>query len=257
MSKTFLNGLVVLEALARSDKPRGVTELAAELGMMKSGVHRLLLTLRDAGFAQQERAGGRYECTMKAWELGLIVAGRLDVRRAARPYLEQVAETALATVHLAILAGSDVLYIDKVDSRAPPRLQQQAGGRAPASRVPTGKVLLAFSGHQEIGAHAAKPGPGAQPMRSFTDPTMLGSELTRIRNAGYAMQDSEWRAEVAGLAAPIFDASAHVVAAIAVSGASSRLTADRLQALLPGVIDAAQHISFSLGYRRADAPPGP
>ncbi|MGD9944676.1 MAG: IclR family transcriptional regulator [Burkholderiaceae bacterium] len=245
---TLVKGLNVLEALARSGEPRGVTELAQELGLLKSNVHRLLRTLAARGYVRQQGASGRYFCTLKLWELGSGLTENIDVVTVARPQLTELARLTNETIHLSVLDDGEVIYVDKIDSPQPVRAYSRAGGRAPAYCVATGKALLA---HMDGARFNPSAGPlQAHTERTITDPAVLDRELRKVRENGYAINRGEWRESVGGVAAPIFGSHGQCVAAIGVSGPLERLTMTRLRLLAPHVITAAQTISQGLGAPR-------
>jgi len=111
MDKTLVKGLEVLEALAQSESPRGVSDLARELGLTKSNVHRTLQTLCAAGYARQNESSGAYECTMKIPKIAAGILGRIDMKRVAEPFMEGLARATQETVHLSILDDTDVFYV--------------------------------------------------------------------------------------------------------------------------------------------------
>lgn len=238
-------GLAILEVLAAKREAAGVTEIARELNMGKSGVHRLLRILCDLGWVR-EAANGRYECTLRIWEVGMQVADRLDLRGMAAPHLRALAKLTDETVHLSILDGIDVLYLDKIDSPQPVRAYSRVGGRAPAACVATGKAMLAWAdeAYREQVAAALQP----HTANSLTDRDQLEAELQRIRTQGYAVNRGEWRATVCGLAAPVFDARGNVVAALGISGPAERLTQKALRGFAPHVLSCAQALSQDLGF---------
>lgn len=247
MDKTFLKGLTLLELLARSEKPCGVTELAQEMQLTKSNVHRLLQGLVHQGFARNIDGSGRYELTMKLWELGSHVFGRLDVRQIAIPYMEELAAETSETVHLSALEGEDVLYLAKIDSPQPVRAYTTVGGRAPAYCVATGKAQLAWADVATLERVRSKLVPHTS--KSPASVELLDQELERIRVSGYALNLGEWREQVCGVAAPIRDASTRVVAAVGISGPAERLRTRVLHNMAPMVIKACDTISSLLGYR--------
>lgn len=246
MGTTLLKGLALLEALAMSDGPRGVTALANQLGMAKSDVHRLLRALAGQRYVRKAAESGRYECTLKVWELGALVAERLDLRRVARHHVENLAHETSEAVHLSVLDGVDVLYVDKIDSPQPVRAYSRIGGRAPAHCVATGKALLAHA--PEAVLDRAVGALQRYTPRTITNAAALRKELRRVREAGYAINRGEWRESVCGLAAPIFDVSGNAIAAIGVSGPIERLTHGRLREFAPLVVSAAREISRALGF---------
>ena len=245
MDKTFLKGLVLLETLARANETSGVTELAATLGLNKSNVHRLLQGLVHQGFARKAGTTGRYELTVKMWELGLQVFAHLDVRRVAQGFMETLARNTAETVHLSVLDGTEVVYIAKIDSLQPVRAYSTVGGRAPAQCVATGKAQLAWANSEKIGE--IKQSLRAYSSNSILSGDELDAELSRIRVQGYALNRGEWREQVCGVAAPIRDVSGEVVAAIGISGPAERLKPRRMKEMCPFLISAANEISANLG----------
>lgn len=243
---TFVNGLALLEAMARAGEPCGVSELARQLQLTKSNVHRLLQTLNERGYVRNLGATGRYEVTLKLWELGVDVLDKLDVKAVALGHMEDLAQRSGETVHLSILDRGEVVYIDKVDSPQPVRAYSKVGGRAPAYCVATGKALLAHALPAVLDSVAKN-------LRRYTpdtitDAKVLRAELARVQEAGYAINRGEWRAGVCGLAAPIRDARGAVIAAIGISGPIERMKARILKQRAPAVIEAARSISLGLGW---------
>ena len=246
MSNTVIKGLGLMEALALSDRPRGVTELAAELGMVKSQVHRLLQTLKARGYVRQDGESARYACTLKLWEYGALVADRLDVRGVATVHLQALAQRTSETIHLSVLDDTEVLYIDKIDSPQPVRAYSRLGGRAPAYCVATGKALLAYAPEAVLAKLDGKL--ERHTPRTITRLDELKLELERVREQGYAINRGEWRDSVCGLAAPIFSAQGRTIAAVGISGPLERLTPGMLHDLAPLVLDSGRAISRDLGF---------
>jgi IclR family KDG regulon transcriptional repressor len=248
VDKTFLKGLVLLEAMANSEKSCGVTELASQLALTKSNVHRLLQGLVHQGFARKVPETGRYELTVKLWELGAKVFQRLDLRREALPYMKLLADETQETVHLSILDGTDVLYVEKIDSPQPVRAYTTVGGRAPAQCVATGKAMLAWA-PEEVIAQVAEQLQRYTP-RSIVTAQELHRQLQRTRLLGYAVNTGEWREQVIGVAAPVRDATGAVVGALGISGPAERITDQVISDSVPRLIELAGSISARLGYTR-------
>ncbi|VCU68505.1 Transcriptional regulator KdgR [Pigmentiphaga humi] len=246
MEKTLIKGLDVLEALALSEQPRGVTELAGELGLTKSNVHRLLQTLVHRGFARQDSEAERYSCTLRLWELGAMIAERVELAQVAQSFMRELSEQTQETIHLSILDGAEVLYVAKIDSPQPVRAYTKVGGRAPAQCVATGKAQLAYVPDEQL--EPLFPRLEKYTPRSLSSLSALRTELAKVRTQGYAVNRGEWRETVCGLASPIFDASRKVVAAIGISGPIDRLTPAVLRDFAPRVQAGARSLSREMGY---------
>lgn len=246
MDKTFVKGLKLLELLVASDKPRGVTSLARDVNLTKSNVHRLLSTLVGLGYARQVEQNGDYELTPKLWAMGVQVGSRIDIVKSARPAMEALAHETGETVHLSVLDGMEVLYLDKIESRQPIAAYTQVGGRAPAWCVATGKAMLANLLSDVDGLR-----PLLKPFtpHSIIDTGVLAREFAEIRQVGWAMNRGEWRDGVHGLAAPIRDAKGQTMASIGISGPGTRFKARQIKNWAQLVLDAAARTSASVGYR--------
>lgn len=247
MSTTIRKALSLLELLSEREEPRSVSELARDLGWQKSNVHFILSSLCANGYVEQDPATKRYFPTLKLWELGNRVLGRLDLRRVASPFLASLAETTGETVSLAILDHDEVLYLHKVDSPKPVRAYTPEGRRAPAYCTSTGKAMLAYQPEEviaRVAAHIER-----HTSRTLTNVRELKLELRRIRELGYSMNRGEWRDSVRGVAVPILDGTQKVVAAIGVFGPAERLPTKSLNRLAARVQKTGDAISSALGYR--------
>lgn len=216
-----------------------------QLATGKSGIHRILQMMKATGWVRQTSAG-EYECTLKLWELGLRLVERIDLRRLAAPYMQELAGRTQESIHLSILEGTEVLYLDKLDSSQPIRAFTHVGGRAPAYCVATGRALLAYADETVIAAATRKMEPFTA--LTVTSPQKLRKELLQVRKQGYAINRGEWRGGVRGLAAPIFDANARVIAAIGIAGPGERMTEASLKTYAPLVVSAARQLSQDLGF---------
>jgi IclR family transcriptional regulator, KDG regulon repressor len=248
MDKTLLKGLMLLEALAdQNGKLVTIPVLAEQVGLTKSNTHRTLQTLAHAGYATRDETTGNYRSTFKLFELGAKQMATVDVRQFAATHMRALADLTQETVHLSILDGASVVYVDKIDSAQPVRAYSVLGGHAPAYCVATGKILLAHQSQDYLKRNLTH-------LEAHTKATIIGLatlkiELARALANGYALNRGEWRESVGGVAAPIFDAFGKVVAAIGISGPLERLNLKRMKEFVPAVQEAAANISRAMGYR--------
>jgi DNA-binding IclR family transcriptional regulator len=252
MDKTLLKGLRVLETLAASPKPMGVTALSEELGLTKSNTHRTLQTLIAAGYVYSNADTASYECTLKLFEIANSVVSRLDVRQVADPYLQQLAHYTHETIHLSVLDDLEVIYINKVESSKPVRAYTMIGGRAPAYCVATGKALLAWQPEERINNIPDQ-------LKQWTPQTLtshddLLKDLEKTRRRGFSINQGEWRATVGGAAAVIFNAHNRPIASIGITGPLEHLPPEALHKYGPMVTRTARQLSHALGYCGNDYP---
>jgi IclR family acetate operon transcriptional repressor len=153
------------------------------------------------------------------------------------------------TVHLGILEGAHVVYIEKVESPGPFRLHSTIGGRAPVHCTALGKAILAQRTQEEIGMVVEK-GLGARTPNTITDPRRFHEELASVRNYGYSVDNEENREGICCVGAPIFDFHGQCNAAISVTALSTNSTVEQVPEIGILVKDYAERISQRMGYFR-------
>jgi DNA-binding IclR family transcriptional regulator len=241
MEKTLAKGLIVLEALIQRGEPCGVSDLAVALGMSKSNAHRLLNTLVETGFVNA--IDGRYEASLKVWELGTHVIKNYDVRDLARPAMTRLVRETAEGVRLTVLdpKSLEVVYIDKIDSPQDVRPFSEVGGRAPAHCTSNGKILLAYQDERFIKRVSRKL--KAYTQWTITDPDAFMRELKKARTDGFALNSREYSPQVSGVAAPIFDGDHTVIAALSIAAPADRMRPPVLRKVTAVLCDAAASVS--------------
>ena len=238
--------LDILELLARTGSPVGLTEIARSVGGPKATVHRLLATLQGRGYVTQEAHGPLYSAGVRCFELGSLWAQNLDLRAIAGPELRALNEDTGETVHLAIYDHGDVVYVDKLESRHPVVARSHVGRRCPATCVATGRVLLAFQPAAEIRSVLGTPIP-SYTEHTVTEPGALAELLAEVRRNGYGVNHESYRAGVGGVAAPIRDHTGAAIASVGLCLPEQRFGPDRFGALRDRTVAAAGEISRALG----------
>ena len=244
MNNTLVKGLQLLEVLARSREPQGVSDLATQLSLGKSNVHRLLQALVELGYVLKDETTAQYQVSLRLWELGAAVEVGFRIKAAASEAMTRLLARTRETVHLSVLDGEEVVYVHKLDSPEPVRAYSEIGGRAPAFCVATGKAMLAWQPRAVLASVASHL--RAHTPRTITDPQEYLREMDRIRANGYAVNRGEWRETVWGVAAVIRSAKGNVLAAIGVSGPSARIKQGNVKVLADEVIAAARLVERSL-----------
>ncbi len=241
--------LAILETLAAHRNSVPLSVLAREVGLNVSTVHRLLHTLMGRGFVQQEAESGRYRLGLKIFELGTAALSALDVRQMGRPLLEEIVRTCNESANLVVLDQDEVVYVDQVESSRQVKMIAKIGGRAPVYCTGAGKAILAHlppADRDRLLEHVTLQ---RRTARTIVDPEDLRRELAGIARRGYSLDLEEMEEGVRCVAAPVWNSFGRVVAAVSVSGPSSRLTDEYLEAkLIPTVRSAALQLSRRLGF---------
>lgn len=240
--------LLLLDSLNEADDPAGVSALARKTGMPKSTAFRLLAYLEESGFV--ERSGKAYQLGRRLFELGNHVAhSRPDgLRDVAHPYLTDLHTRTGMVVHLGILDGHDVVYLDKVHGTRTAPVGTTIGGRAPASCTALGKAMLAFSGAEAI-RDVAEHGLAPRTRFSVRQPGLLVQQLADARRTGVAHDREESRLGTSCVAAPVL-VDGRAVAALSVCAPTRPVNAETHAAL---VRRAAAEVSRRLGEARGAA----
>jgi DNA-binding IclR family transcriptional regulator len=237
----------LLKAFTEDETEFGISGLAKRLGLAKSTIHRLATTLVADGLLEQDSQSGKYRLGIALFRLGALVRRRMDVSNEARPFLFDLRKKTNETVHLAILDGTEIMYVYYLESTQAIRMRSDLGGRKPAYCTAEGQAILAF-GPSDVVDRVTRGGLRARTPQTITDAGKLAKALALVRQRGYAMDDEESEIGMRCIAAPIRNDGGEVVAAVGVAGPVSRLTKKTLASFAPHVIGTAAAISARIGH---------
>jgi len=238
----------LLQAFSEDEVDIGISALAKRLGIAKSTAHRLAVTLVAEGMLEQERDSGKYRLGVTLFRLGALVRRRMEVSNEARPYLYSLRETINESVHLAILDGTEIMYVYHLESTQALRARSDLGVRKPAHSTAEGQAILAFQ-PQEVVDRVIANGLAAHTPKTVTSPERFLKALAAVRQRGCAVEDEESEVGMVCVAAPIRDDSGAVVAAVGIAGPVTRLSKKAVAGVIPHVIATADQVSMRLGYR--------
>jgi DNA-binding IclR family transcriptional regulator len=244
-------GLRILDALVEADadpmrRGRGVplAALAAELDVHKTTALRLVQTLVASGYAAPADGSGYVLGPAMRRDAGLTI-GTQRLRRAARPFLEQLVDLTGECAHAAVADGGRALVIDAVETDNPPRVVPTSGRHVALHCTSAGKCLLAY-GLADI--PVSLPG---RTERTITDPAALRAHLDRIRELGYAFDDEENDTHTRCISAPVFGPGGTPIGCIGIDAPSVRLTPGRTGEAAAHVVDVAARLSAALATARS------
>lgn len=241
--QTLVRGLTLMEAVGSG--LRSLEEVAARTGLSRSTAYRLLAALCRKGYLRHVPQEG-YFLGPRLIELGFKAHAQLHLPSVARPHLEWLSQETGETVHLAILDGTEVVYVDKVPGRRELQMSSYIGVRLPAQSTALGKALVAGRPSEEWAQHFV---PGLKRTeRTIETFERFCEELERVREQGYSVDLEENERGIRCIGAPIFDAGGRVVAAVSLSSAVVYLDEERIPKLAPLVMEAARRISSALGW---------
>src|SRR5438128_5833050 len=221
---------------------------ARRLGLAKSTVHRLAVTLVSEGLLEQNRDNGKYQLGIALFRLGALVRRRMNVSNEARPYLYDLREKINESVHLAILDETEIMYVYNLEGTHAIRMRSDIGVRKPAYCTAEGQAILAFQPNDVVD-RVIEAGLEPRTPKTITSAEKFIKALGATRQRGCAIEDEESEIGMVCIAAPIRDDSGDVVAAVGIAGPQTRLSKKSIAAVMPHVIATADLVSMRLGYR--------
>jgi IclR family pca regulon transcriptional regulator len=249
-SQSLERGLAILSAFKPARPLLGISELARALELNRSTAHRYVGTLAALGYLQQDRATRKYRLGPRVLDLGFSAINSMTLPELARPHLQHLSEETGHTVNMAILDGTEIVYVERVRGPSEIDLNLHVGSRLPAYCTSMGKVLLAYLAPevraQAVGAmELVRRGPN-----TVTEREALCAELDRVRDAGLAVNDEELAAGLRSIAVPVRTRSGEVEAAINLAVHRTTVPMNELVArLAPLLRRTAAEISARAGYR--------
>jgi DNA-binding IclR family transcriptional regulator len=240
--------LRILESLDQSPAGLQLKDVAARTGINKSTVHRFLSHLEAEAYLFRDLQG-TYMLGPKLVRLGSSVNFQATLCNISRPILEKLRKMTNETVNLAVLAGSDVLYLDVLEGLHNFRFVSQVGMRRALHCTSLGKAILANMEEERRQKILAAIQFTPDTSRTLTSVARLNKDLIQIRAQGYALDDEEAVVGARCIGAPIWGEDGKVVGAISLSGPVSRVSNERLPFFSAEITKAARQISVRLGYR--------
>jgi IclR family KDG regulon transcriptional repressor len=250
-AKSADRALQVLEYLAKVPEGATFSDIARALDLPKSSTHELLAVMTDRSFLEYRPETKSYRIGIRTWELGQAFVSHRDVLTEARPVIASVAARLDETVQISVLDGLEEVYLDRVDSSQPLRVQAIVGSRAPAHTTALGKILLSDQREADVFNELRGRELTSLTPNTITAPEALIDELRWVRLMGFALDDEEHAVGLRCVAVPLRDHLGSTVAAISVAVPITRGSADELTDALLTLEHGAREISRKLGCDRA------
>jgi IclR family transcriptional regulator, acetate operon repressor len=243
-----LRSLLVMEFVANSEKSVSLTEIMQAVKLPKPTVFRILTTLEEAGMLRREPDAKRYVPGDRLSSLAANVLLHSPQRAARHAILEELVEKLGETCNLAIPNGHYVMYLDRVESSWPLRINLHAGSKVPLYSSASGKLFLAHSPKRMRDRLLTAAPLIAHTKNTMTSLRLLEAEFAKIRRSGYAVDNEEYIAGICCVAVPVMNDQQRVVATVAVHGPVARMSVEQATEFLPILREAAEQISQTLDW---------
>jgi IclR family pca regulon transcriptional regulator len=242
---TLERGLRVLRAFDAAHPEMQLSEVAQITNLPPAVARRCLNTLVQLGYVAQH--GRKFLLRAEVLSFGTSYLSSMNVDQLVLPSLQQVRDSTGDSSSMAVLSGTDILYVAHVSTNRRIRLGASVGTRFPLHATSMGKVLLAFQDDAAIAGYFERATLSRFTERTITTRAALEARIAQVRETGYDSALDELDYGLVSVAVPVFDANRHVVAAINCSTLTTRISQDELvRTRLPLLREASMEIGAAL-----------
>ncbi|AXT29138.1 IclR family transcriptional regulator (plasmid) [Ruegeria sp. AD91A] len=244
---TNLRLLLILEEVARRGVAVKPSDLIDALGLAKPTIHRLLQTAEAEGFLQRDLDGRSYGPGRRLRLLSVNTMSAEHLRTARLAILRGVADEVGETCNLAIPDREGMIYLDRVETKWPLRIQLPIGTQVPFHCTASGKMYLSTLRPKTLNGFLSAGKLKQQTTRSLTEPESLLSEIKMTAERGFSTDDEEFMAGMVAIAVPVQDAQGRLVATLSVHAPTQRHDVGSLMSFLDTLRRGSEHLSRLLG----------
>jgi DNA-binding IclR family transcriptional regulator len=248
-SSTLERAIQLLDCFSQDEPILGVREAAKKAGLSSSTTGRIFASLKHLGLLYQDPETQKYAFAGKVLAWAEIYSASLDMRRLAKPFIEELQQLTGETVSLYVQEGVNRVCVDRLESDQNVRVVARIGRNIPLYAGSAGKLFLAYLTDQE--REQILTNTDLKPLTPYTiiDVEELRNQTKIIRQQGYSISLREWTIDASGVSAPIFNQRALMVAALTVSGPAERFNQENLARFTLACKNTAAGISRLLGYQ--------
>lgn len=239
-------GLAILDVLAR-DGRMPLARIAKLAGLNLSTAHHLMKTMEGRGYVAMG-PGRSWELSRRVFQLAAAAWNADDLAVLGMPAITALGRKTGESTQLAVFDRKHVILLAKFDGDGPERLFERLGAPRPAYCTALGKVLLAFQAGEMVDAYMSGTTLSAFTPKTITSPARLREQLRKVRRSGIGVDDQEFSHGIRCIAAPVFNFTGGVVAAIGMFGPAWRISNGRVAAHAKTVARHAKTLSADLGY---------
>jgi DNA-binding IclR family transcriptional regulator len=245
MAQTIGRAIDILEYC--SEAPRSLKQLAEMLGVHRSTAFRMVQTLAEAGFVRKN-ADGTYGVGFRLAGLAKTALDQFDLRTVVHPYIERLGAKVGFTIQFAVVQGSHIIYVDKIEPPNSITLNTRIGGFVVIHTAGVSKAILAFLAPGEVSRILANATFERFTENSITSRDAFITLLDEVRANGWACDRGEYETISNCIAAPVWDYSNRVVGAISITAFRAVADIQRLLEYLPTLIETTTAVSKELGW---------
>jgi DNA-binding IclR family transcriptional regulator len=241
--------LQIMDCFDDGHPEMGISEIAQVVGLHKATAYRIVTTLVNYGYLEWLPDSQKYKLGLELSNLGYKVIRQMDLRKEALPHMRKLVQEWDETCDLSIYNQGRAFYIEVLRGSHALTIAATVGQRLPVHCTASGKLFLAYLPPEELDSILDQP-LTAYTEQTITSPKKLRDQLEIVREQGYAIDNEEYELGICALAAPIFNHSGAVIAAIGGPSPTSRMTSERIAEIAAAYKEAGEAISRRMGYDR-------
>lgn len=243
---TLARGLAVIQAFSQQRQLMSISQISQKTGIPRAAVRRCLYTLSELGFVHAED-GRNYSLRPRILALGHVYLASTPLAKAAQPVLRHVSNQLHESCSIGILDGDDILYIARASTTRIMTIDLDIGSRLPAWATSMGRVLLSHQPEEKLNDMLARVTMIRYTPQTVDSVAKLRTELKRVHQQGYALNDQELEMGLRSLAVPLFNAQGQVQAALNVGVHAGQMSArEMIDRVLPELQKAARELTLLL-----------
>ncbi len=248
LNQSILRALQILETFTTPDHKLSIPDISKIVGLHRSTVHRLVLTLESAGWLTKVYDSEKYVLGIKLAMLSKIAVADVTSSQIIRPLLEELAQLSGETVVLTMVNGDTPICIDKIESSQILKISSEIGQKFPLFAGATGFAVLIGMSESEVKKLLSNANLERYTEKTITDPSKLLELYYSKKSQGYVISSGYVDPGVTGIAAPIFFAKENSYGSIGVTMPENRATKEAIADLIDLVLETAQAINNKIGF---------
>lgn len=241
--------LSILEIVSHNSNGMSNSDISRRLKIPKSSASYILRVLENRSYLIREKETGKYRLGLKLMSLTRDMLTHLDVRKIARPIMEDFVKKVKLPMHLAVLDNGRAVYVEKVEAESFVKMDIWVGHRLPVHTTAIGKILVSQMTDKEVTDILDLRGMERKTPKSITTQKKYLAELNKVRKFGFAIDNEENSLGVRCVAAPVFDSNGKIIAALGTSSTIMQIDEGHLPKVLEIVKNSALKISSQMGYQ--------
>ncbi|MEO9862459.1 IclR family transcriptional regulator [Yoonia sp.] len=235
--------LLLLEEVAATGVPVTPTEVNSRLGLPKPTIHRLFATLEEAGFLQRDIDGRSYSPGRRLRQMSVDILSSLRIRTARLAVLNALASEVGETCNVATPDRDAMIYLDRVETKWPLRIQLPVGTSVPLHCTASGKMYLSSLQPSHLEQYLGAAHLEEMTPQTITDPVKLAERLSQIKEQGYSTDNAEFMEDMVACAVPILDGRGRLVSTLSIHAPTQRMSLDDVKAHVPLMHETAAKLT--------------